>query len=134
MTNIERTPTAQAEHDRITAEVQNDVAEHWANFPPEPEVAPTPREIVSDAVGGLACDYSADCKYADRCFTDRHHYYGGHETYKTRIEKKFRSLPENVIDDICRRKHEDYEAEHGHPDKPSVDVMRVVVYESEVQR
>ena len=29
MANIERTPKAQAEHDRITAEVANDINEYW---------------------------------------------------------------------------------------------------------
>lgn len=56
----------------------------------------------------MDCPSRPDCKYFNTelgCHTDRHHIWNPASEYKTRIEKKFRALPFNVIE-LCRVEHE----------------------------
>lgn len=56
-----------------------------------------------------------ECKYAPKCFADRHHIYP-QRLGKTALSKQFLNLPENIVV-MCRRLHETQAIEKPLPKK-----------------
>lgn len=72
---------------------------------------------------GESCNPSPECKYFNTgCFEDKDHFYFPKKDYQTSIEKRFRRLPENIIEG-CRRVHDERHMTTPPPEKPSRDAM-----------
>ena len=75
---------------------------------------------------GVVCNPTEDCKYYPSCYQDSHHVYFPRRDYKTKIEKQFRNLPENLVE-MCRLEHDNLHATQTPPEKPSRDEMLVAI-------
>lgn len=75
---------------------------------------------------GVPCTRQDECRYAPSCYQDSHHVYFPRRDYKTKIEKQFRNLPENLVE-MCRNDHDNLHATQTPPEKPSRDEMLVAI-------
>lgn len=66
---------------------------------------------------------NVDCPlYYEGCFTDVHHLYFPRRSYKSRVEKDFRNLPDNK-EVLCRDEHNERHATELPPLKPTREEM-----------
>lgn len=76
--------------------------------------------------------FTATCPFCqdERCFTDRHHHYWPRRSYRTPLEREFRTL---FIEVMWRCQHERIHKLHP-PRKPRRKVMERVVKERRASR
>ena len=76
---------------------------------------------------GIRCNPSPECRYFEQgCFEDKDHFYFPKHDYPTGVERRFRNLPENIIEG-CRVVHDERHATTPPPEKPTIDMMREAI-------